>query len=552
MQEWDFIKNSELGYSPDSFSRGSSKKVWWKCKQGHEWEALISSRSRGCGCPYCSNRKVLKGFNDLATLFPDLAIEWHPLKNGELTPADYTYGSGKKVWWICKNGHEYQASIHNRTRGTACPKCADALKTSFPEQAVYYYVHKAFPDAISRYTDIFENGMELDVFIPSLKVGIEYDGSAYHNKNTLKKDNTKYNICKENGISFIRIVETSPSTVFRLQDHKLEVPNGKRKHLNSIISQLCFYLGKPVDVNIERDRMLIMQHLSKRDRSLASEYPEIAAEWDYDYNAPQTPDHFDPFSNEKVGWVCKNCGHKWVTGIVSRTYDGTNCPKCASHLAREKQIANRINEKGSLFDTFPLLMEEWDFEDNNVDPHKILPGSATKVNWICKKCGYKWTASINKRTMGHKCPLCSNQVVVAGRNDLLSKDPDLSAEWDYERNAFGPDSVAQYSNKKVWWKCKICGNSWVAAINNRSQNHGCPYCSGRTPIIGFNDFKTKYPIIAEDWNYEKNNDLKPEQFLPKSSKRVWWKCRICGYEWQASIKSRSNGSVCKQCQTKAK
>lgn len=485
MREWDFEKNSRLGYSPDSFSYGSSKKVWWKCNRGHEWEAVVSSRSRGCGCPYCSNRKVLKGFNDFATTFPDLAQEWHPSKNEGLQPTEFTYGSGKMVWWLCKNGHEYQASIHNRTRGTGCPKCASALKSSFPEQAIFYYVHQAFPDAINRYTDIFDNGMELDVFIPSLSVGIEYDGLAYHNEESLKKDNAKYNICKKRGISLIRVVETTPSAVFRLQDYKLEVPNGKRKYLNSVISQLCFYLGKPMNIDVDRDRMLISQHLVKRDRSLASEYPEVAAEWDYEFNAPQTPDNFDPYSNEKTGWICKTCGYKWVTGIVSRTYDGTNCPKCAGRIARNKQIVNRIKEKGSLFDRFPLLMDEWDFEGNAVDPHEMLPGSKTKVNWICKKCGYRWVTEINKRTNGHGCPLCANQVVVPGKNDLLSRDVELASEWDYERNDFGPESITPYSQKKVWWKCKKCGNSWQATPNNRSKKHGCPYCSRRIPSTSF-------------------------------------------------------------------
>ena len=55
----------------------SLKKIIWKCKHGHEWEASVKSRTiNGTGCPYCSHNKVLAGFNDLASQYPDIAAEW--------------------------------------------------------------------------------------------------------------------------------------------------------------------------------------------------------------------------------------------------------------------------------------------------------------------------------------------------------------------------------------------------------------------------------------------------------------------------------------------
>ena len=156
------------------------KKAWWICEKGHEWEAVIGSRISGVGCPYCANKKVLKGYNDLATIDPELAKEWHPSKNGSLTAADVTPASGVKVWWICPYGHEYQTQVCSRKAGSGCPKCSDMLRTSFPEQAIYYYIKQEFPDAINSYRDIFKSSMELDIYVPSLKVGIEYDGGLYH------------------------------------------------------------------------------------------------------------------------------------------------------------------------------------------------------------------------------------------------------------------------------------------------------------------------------------------------------------------------------------
>lgn len=118
--EWDFEKNT---LKPDEVTHGSSKKAWWICEKGHSWYAVISSRIR-CGCPICSGQQRLKGFNDLATTHPDIAAEWHPTLNGDVTPD--MIGPNEKVdrWWICSEGHEYKARPHNRTmNNTGCPYC---------------------------------------------------------------------------------------------------------------------------------------------------------------------------------------------------------------------------------------------------------------------------------------------------------------------------------------------------------------------------------------------------------------------------------------------
>ena len=100
--------------------------------------------------------------------------------------------SNTYAFWKCKYGHKWRAKINNRYYGRGCPECSKRLKTSFPEQAVYFYIKKKFPDAINSYKEIFKNGMELDVYIPSLKIGIEYDGIAWHKDNLLAKERKKY------------------------------------------------------------------------------------------------------------------------------------------------------------------------------------------------------------------------------------------------------------------------------------------------------------------------------------------------------------------------
>ena len=110
--------------TPYSVTSRYTKKVWWKCNKGHEWEASVSHRSNGYGCPYCCNQKVCKD-NCLATVNSDLAAQWHPTKNGSFTPYDVVLKSIKKVWWICSKGHEWETRISHRAEGSECPYCSN-------------------------------------------------------------------------------------------------------------------------------------------------------------------------------------------------------------------------------------------------------------------------------------------------------------------------------------------------------------------------------------------------------------------------------------------
>ncbi|MDO4177136.1 MAG: zinc-ribbon domain-containing protein [Bacillota bacterium] len=140
---WDFERND---IRPDEVTKESNKKVWWTCPQGHSYEMTVHKKvSRNAGCPVCSGHKTVKGVNDFATLYPELAKEWHPEKNGDLKPTDVSKKNGKKVWWQCRYGHEWLASVHDRADGTGCPFCAEGRLTSFPEQAIFYYIKNYIP-----------------------------------------------------------------------------------------------------------------------------------------------------------------------------------------------------------------------------------------------------------------------------------------------------------------------------------------------------------------------------------------------------------------------
>lgn len=131
-KQWDKKRNGTL--DPRTITPASHTKVWWRCNKKHSWQAAPYSRTRekGSGCPYCAGRKVLAGFNDLASQRPGLAEQWYQPLNGTLTPADVTLGSNKKVWWHCERNHVWQAYVYARTKpnGTDCPVCAGLVSQS--------------------------------------------------------------------------------------------------------------------------------------------------------------------------------------------------------------------------------------------------------------------------------------------------------------------------------------------------------------------------------------------------------------------------------------
>ncbi|MFH1811873.1 MAG: zinc-ribbon domain-containing protein [Pseudomonadota bacterium] len=120
-RQWNVERNGDL--KADEVTPGSKKKVWWRCSKGHEWQATIISRSAGASCPYCLGRLAADD-NSLGALFPDLAAEWDHEKNPEPGPSRVRPGSLRQVWWLCPEGHSYEARILTRKNGHGCPYCA--------------------------------------------------------------------------------------------------------------------------------------------------------------------------------------------------------------------------------------------------------------------------------------------------------------------------------------------------------------------------------------------------------------------------------------------
>jgi DNA-directed RNA polymerase subunit RPC12/RpoP/transcription elongation factor Elf1 len=503
-KEWHPSKNAEL--TPSNVTAYSQKKVWWLCPMGHSYEQTVERRvRRGSACYYCSGHKVLKGFNDLASVNPSLAVEWHPSKNAPLTPYEVTAGSGKRVWWLCPIGHEYQATIHDRnTDNTQCPICNLRVQTSFPEQATFFYVHKLYSDAINKYKPAFLGSMELDIYIPSIHTGIEFDGANWHQSDEqYERDIRKYKLCQENHVKLIRIKEKNTrnwvdnaqtaDVVYTISKVKKtgELETVLKVILDSIDASSNMWtrtdprhIHSQIDVNIERDRPQILGYLTSIDNSLAILRPDVASKWDYVKNQDLTPDMFTVSSNEIIWWKCPDCGHEWKCSINSMTRKGRfGCAECSKKHRGRSFTQGVVKKVGSLAETMPELAKEWHpIKNGDLTPNDITAGKFKPVWWLCPKCGYEWQASPNNRKRGIGCPCCSGRVPKTGVNDLETLYPELLKEWNYERNSSNnlfPSQLLPKSGKKAWWKCSSCGHEWYAVIASRVKGHGCPHCSKR-------------------------------------------------------------------------
>jgi len=262
--------------------------------------------------------------------------------------------------------------------------------------------------------------------------------------------------------------------------------------------------------------------------------PEIAKQWCYSKNGGLTPEMVIRHSREVVWWECDK-GHIWDMSVTHRSV-GYGCPICSN-----KRVLAGYND---LLTLNPKLAEEWDYEKNTLLPSEVTVSSSKRVFWKCK-AGHSWSAKVSSRNIGGTgCSVCSSKVVQPGYNDLQTHNPKLAEEWDFKKNKLLPSQVMPYSLKKAWWICEK-GHSWLSAISGRSVGNGCPVCSGRKVLVGYNDLKTVNPALADEWDYEVN-DKTPEQVTAKSNRVVLWLCKK-GHSWKTSVYERSRGSGCPVC-----
>lgn len=599
--------------TPDDVTAGAHDRVWWKGKCGHEWQAVVNNRTHGTGCPYCTTRATLTGFNDLATLRPDLAAEWNYEKNGELKPELLRPGSNKKVWWKCKNGHEWQASLNSRSSGNGCRICSNKLCL------------KGFNDLATKRPDLAAEWSDKNLPITPDSI-------------IWKKHKRFWWKCRRCGNEYIAWLT-----------RRIELGTG------------CPFCSG--------------YKIKEGYNDITTTDPDIAKDWDYDANGALVPGSFFRRSLRSVKWKCAN-GHSYAMSIYDRTVNGKGCVICdvtfrasfsellilhlakregisyelgsdiselylpelklafeAEGVSQEKQKAQKkkkkelkkqginltilpraadlqkdaskliklLNQYGSniktdikedievlkkdfygedyraipydgggdfkdvlganirylnvkntvpLNEAFPELCSEWSEKNFPFKPEDEDARSGGKVWWKCGKCGSEWKGIVSNRTSGRRsgCHVCAGKRIEIGINDLRTTHPMLCEEWSSRNKNIVPEQFTHGSTARVWWRCKN-GHEWESQISNRTmRGNGCPICARMPLEKGVNDLKTMHPEVLDQWS-DRNGDLRPEDIRASHRKQVWWKCRICGNEFLAQPHSVINRKGCKRCQS---
>jgi hypothetical protein len=431
------------GWDSSNVSTFSNKKLQWKCELGHEWTATVASRSNGIGCPICSNQQVLAGYNDLATTHPEVAAQadgWDP--------RTVTTGSSKKLDWICSENHVWSTSPYKRVNGSGCPVCSGNK------------VLAGFNDLATTHPEIAKQADGWD-----------------------------------------------PRTISKGSNKKLRWKCINNHVWTATTNSRTSGIGCPICSN---------QQVLAGYNDLATTHPEIAAQADGWDPAAVTRGH-----KSKRSWVCE-LGHKWESTVSGRTGKGSGCPICSNQL-----VHAGYNDLATVNPTLASQADGW-------DPQTVSPNARATLAWKCDK-GHKWKSAVHSRASGIGCPYCSNKKVLAGYNDLASTHPELAAEadgWDPTKLSFG-------IGKKVKWICSF-NHSWEASPNTRTKS-GCPVCAGRVVVQGFNDLESINPLLASEadgWD--------PKTYTSSSSKIVGWVCEE-GHKWKAAIYSRTAGNDCPSC-----
>jgi glutaredoxin/DNA-directed RNA polymerase subunit RPC12/RpoP len=266
--EWHPTKNN---ISPEKVSEASSKKFWWKCKNNpdHEWIATVNSRTaNNVPCPYCSGR-ILTKENSFGGKYPELAKQWHPSKNGSLTPYSVFQSHSKSIWWQCPDHpeHEWKALIRTRLQGSGkCPICIQNSPVKLPSLSLYN------PELLKEWH-------------------YEKNGELSPDQISAGSDKIVWWKCQNN-----------PA-----HEWQTEIKNRTTKKRG------CPYCKGQKAGN----------------RSITALYPNLALEWHPTKN-PISPDKVTPGSRRRIWWQCLvNPEHEWQSFVFARTKGEGTCPYCA-------------------------------------------------------------------------------------------------------------------------------------------------------------------------------------------------------------------------------
>jgi len=449
------------GWDPKSVRAGSKLRLSWRCKFGHSWIARPQDR-RKAGCPYCSGRRVLAGFSDFATRYPVLAVEadgWDP--------RTVTIGSNRRLTWKCSRGHKWIATPKHRKDGDGCPFCSG--KRPIVGET----------DLASLMPNLAKEADGWDPTTVTLKSGAykNWRCSKNHRWNARVADRANGNGCPF--CSGRSLIVGSNDVATRCRDILDEVSGWDPRTVHSGSS-------KPVEWRCRVGHHWQASPKARRGGSgcpvcsnnevrvgvndLATVDPELAKQLVQGETLLLSRG-----STKKVLWKC-HLDHEWKASVADRSA-GQGCPICAG-----RRVLKGFNDLLSRRPDIAREAFQW-------DPSTVTQKSGLVREWRCDK-GHLWKTSVATRSNGFGCPICVNQQVLVGYNDLLTTHPEIAREaeeWD-------PSSLTAGSYKRRKWKCDQ-GHKWVAAVKSRAINGtGCPSCAK----FGFRPNKEAWLYLIEN------------------------------------------------------
>ncbi len=398
-EQWHPTKNGNL--TPRQVAPNSGLKVWWRCDEGHEWQAIVDKRARGGECPYCSGLRVTKSHNFLV-LFPELSKQWHPRKNASLTPDQVPPYTIKKVWWLCKKGHEWQAPVTQLSNGGKCPVCSTRKATPDSNLLITH------PEIGRQWHPVRNGDLKPEQFTsrsPKMVWWLCGENHEWQDKIIARREGNDCPYCHgPEALERFTLAYLYPALAKEWHKEKNNplAPEEVTPYSGKKVWWRCG-LGHewkaPVCNRVRGTRCPYCHgRYASEDYNLELMAPDLAAQWHPEKNGDITPRMVTPGSAKKAWWMCEK-GHEWQTVIKYRRA-GSNCPYCSG---------KKPSKDNNLKSVYPHLAAQWHPTKNGgLTPGKVMPGSDRKVWWLCPN-GHEWQSSVNVRSYGRNCPQCKEK-----------------------------------------------------------------------------------------------------------------------------------------------
>ncbi len=402
-QEFDAKANAPL--TVFDITPGTAKSVSWLCPAGHSYSAVVNQRLGGrTGCPYCTRRKPLIGFNTFQDRFPELAKRWDSERNGDRTPASVTAGSKIPVWWKCDRGHSFRQAIADRARGRGCGICAGRVLHETTSLAA------TRPD-VARYWSRARNGdlKARDVLATSSRrvwwrcpEGHEWQTSVKHR---VSAPGYGCPFCANRRISSSNsLAAVRPDLARELDESKMNgrtasdiLATSQRKHW-WVCSAGHEWAATPYRrVRCNQTCPVCSRAARLESDALVKRAPEIADEIDASKNGWSAPREVLATSKARLWWRCAS-GHSWQAFVTDRVRRRSGCPYCSNR---------RAGQSNCMATTHPDLAAELDPELNTPDiAQHVVAGTAQELWWVCPS-KHRWRCSGDRRLrQGASCPEC--------------------------------------------------------------------------------------------------------------------------------------------------